>query len=163
MSEVTSPGSPACACGFGNQRLLHGGLELDFRQLVTEKDGEAKLTRGWISESANLDTGIDFRHELVLKYKDSKQITATKSWIQGRLGTVDNDGHSTHAASYVLKVAPQVELYVAKVFTDQSNSDQGAHCRRFYGLSISGKLTLSQCPLASKSPRRLPMQLRRMR
>jgi subtilisin family serine protease len=70
---------------------------------------------------AILDTGIDFRHEPTLKYKNSKQITATKSWIQGRPGTVDNDGHGTHAAMLLLKVAPQVELYVAKVFNDQSN------------------------------------------
>jgi hypothetical protein len=70
---------------------------------------------------AILDTGIDFAHELVKKYRDRKQIKKTKSWIPGRPGTSDEDGHGTHAAMLLLKVAPEAELYIARIFTDNLN------------------------------------------
>jgi subtilisin family serine protease len=108
---------------------------------------------------AILDTGIDFRHELVLKYKNSKQITATKSWIQGRPGTVDDDGHGTHAAMLLLKVAPQAELYVAKVFNDQSNVTKEHIARAILWAVNQWEVNVLWL---QKSPRQLPMQLRRM-
>jgi hypothetical protein len=72
---------------------------------------------------AILDTGICLPEEAKdLGY--TNRIIKTKSWLgdnttddpELRLGDRDLDGHGTHAAGLLLKVAPEAEIYVARVF-----------------------------------------------
>lgn len=64
---------------------------------------------------AIIDTGIDGSHPLLKNFQENGQIWS-KSWIEGEPATVDHNGHGTHVAHSVLRVAPRAELYVAKVF-----------------------------------------------
>ncbi|KAK4101058.1 subtilisin-like protein [Parathielavia hyrcaniae] len=57
-----------------------------------------------------------------------EQIIECKSWLENgtgahgawRSGNRDVDGHGTHCASLLLKVAPHAALYVARVFQDRA-------------------------------------------
>ena len=71
---------------------------------------------------AILDTGISFPEEAEdIGYTD--RIIETKSWLGGSANTdpelergdLDLDGHGTHAAALLLHVAPDADIYVARV------------------------------------------------
>jgi hypothetical protein len=41
---------------------------------------------------------------------------ATKSFVEGLLGDMDNDGHGTHTAHLVIKVAPNSKLFIVRIY-----------------------------------------------
>ena len=67
---------------------------------------------------AILDSGINASHPQFLRYSFGNH--NCRDWT-GSSATHDKVGHGTHAAALTLKVAPKVELFIAKVF----NSSQG--------------------------------------
>ncbi|KAJ5389012.1 subtilisin-like protein [Penicillium cataractarum] len=82
---------------------------------------------------AILDTGVDLGHP----YFDEKirtgstqsrreSINECKSFLPGKKGDEDAHGHGTHAASLLLRLAPNAKVYVARVVDDDgeiSNPD----------------------------------------
>lgn len=73
------------------------------------KDGYVRV------KVAIIDTGIDASHPLLKIFEENGQIRC-KSWIDGEPANTDDNGHGTHVAHSLLKVAPRAELYIAKVF-----------------------------------------------
>lgn len=71
---------------------------------------------------AILDTGIDLPEAAKSLYEG--RIIECKSWLEGKgdlelefsKGDRDVDGHGTHAAGLLLKVAQYAHIYVARVF-----------------------------------------------
>ena len=68
---------------------------------------------------AVLDTGIDKKHPFIKGALWRKRIKATKSFVSGDESVNDTFGHGTYIASLLLKVAPDVQLYVAKIATSE--------------------------------------------
>jgi subtilisin family serine protease len=73
------------------------------------KDGRPRV------KVAIIDTGIDGSHPLLKPFQENDQIRC-KSWIEGEPADVDDNGHGTHVAHSLFKVAARAELYIAKVF-----------------------------------------------
>ena len=46
-----------------------------------------------------------------------------KSVVEGLPGDTDEDGHGTHTAHLVLKVAPNTKLFIAKVYRHGSERE----------------------------------------
>lgn len=71
---------------------------------------------------AVLDTGVDQSHELVNAAVKRQRIVKCRSFIDGSTGkdVVDTDGHGTHITVLLNKVAPDADIYVAKVFEKRS-------------------------------------------
>jgi hypothetical protein len=69
---------------------------------------------------AILDTGIQLPRNAAEAYED--QIIECESWLKSEQGNElhkgdrDLDGHGTHCASLLLKVAKNAHIYVARVF-----------------------------------------------
>jgi subtilisin family serine protease len=82
---------------------------------------------------AILDTGIDLGHpyfdEKIRKGGTQSRreiVTECKSFLPGKRGDEDEHGHGTHAASLILRLAPNSKVYVARVIDDDgeiSNPD----------------------------------------
>ncbi|KAF4633529.1 hypothetical protein G7Y89_g4593 [Cudoniella acicularis] len=71
---------------------------------------------------AILDTGIDLPVSALESYEI--QIAGWKDWMDGGkedTAKVDLDGHGTHCAGLILKVAPKADLYVARVIEKEGN------------------------------------------
>jgi subtilisin family serine protease len=64
---------------------------------------------------AVLDTGIDSKHPFINGAMKTRRIKAAKSFVNTNSSTEDTFGHGTHVAKLLLDVAPEAELYVAKV------------------------------------------------
>jgi hypothetical protein len=84
---------------------------------------EGIFPRSGRTRIAILDTGISFPREAEdVGYMD--RIMGIKSWLgdpantdpELNRGDRDLDGHGTHAAALLLQVAPDVDVYVARVF-----------------------------------------------
>jgi hypothetical protein len=74
---------------------------------------------------AILDTGIDL--PLGQKFAHKDRIKECRSWLVtdedgDERGDKDLTGHGTHAAALLLKVAPNADLYVARVFKGQKDT-----------------------------------------
>lgn len=61
---------------------------------------------------AVIDTGIQLPNPYDLAYEGQVKF---KSWIDGEPDTADAEGHGTHVAGLVLKVAPNATVYVERV------------------------------------------------
>lgn len=69
---------------------------------------------------AIIDTGIDMGHVDMLAAISNKQIVKVCDWVDGQEGREDKNmrdssGHGTHVASIILDMAPNVDLYIARV------------------------------------------------
>lgn len=69
---------------------------------------------------AIIDTGIDMGHVDIQAAVQDGRIGEVCDWVDGRQGTEDkivgdSFGHGTHVASVVLDLAPNVDLYIARV------------------------------------------------
>ena len=80
---------------------------------------------------AILDTGLNRYHpevsELLDKVKDDRRIQECKSWLPNSAGDgllpgdEDDDGHGTHCAMVAHKVAPNADIYIARIFKNRKN------------------------------------------
>ncbi|KAA8894158.1 hypothetical protein FN846DRAFT_975629 [Sphaerosporella brunnea] len=70
---------------------------------------------------AILDTGVDAFHPIL-----RDKIVAQKSFLPQAHDFVDSVGHGTHLAGLVLKVAPQADILVGRVFTRTKKDAQTA-------------------------------------
>lgn len=86
---------------------------------------------------AILDTGLNKNHPQVKKMLEAKnndkRIKKCRSWVPGVVGTdntdkkgilradEDIDGHGTHCAMVAHKVAPDADIYVARIFRDRKS------------------------------------------
>jgi subtilisin family serine protease len=86
----------------------------NFKQ-VYDKFVTGNLTTTTTVKVAILDTGIDATHPDVRESKH--QIKAFKSWLTSG-DTHDSFGHGTHIAGLLLELAPDAELYIAKIAED---------------------------------------------
>ncbi|KAK4173798.1 peptidase S8/S53 domain-containing protein [Triangularia setosa] len=86
-------------------------LELDSHRVVNSRP----IVR--LSKIAIVDTGIDWKHPCFREAISSGRIVA-KSFIPRQAGDQDTNGHGTHAAGLVLKVAPNSKLFIARVIED---------------------------------------------
>jgi hypothetical protein len=68
---------------------------------------------------AVLDTGIDKEHPFIRAALKEKRIRMTESFVSGVDCTKDTFGHGTYIASLLLTVAPDAQLYVAKIATSE--------------------------------------------
>lgn len=64
---------------------------------------------------AVLDTGIDLKHSSIRAAKKQNRLKTLKSFVKGDESVGDSHGHGTHVAALLLKVAPDSQLYIAKV------------------------------------------------
>jgi subtilisin family serine protease len=67
---------------------------------------------------AVLDTGADLTHQDFIE-AIAKRLIKHYDFIENTPNMVDLVGHGTHCASQILKLAPNTELYIGRVF--QSN------------------------------------------
>ena len=63
---------------------------------------------------AVLDTGIDHTHNFIKAAKKQNRIKRAESFV-GDGKTMDGHGHGTHIASLLLEVAPDAQLFIARV------------------------------------------------
>jgi hypothetical protein len=68
---------------------------------------------------AVLDTGIDKEHPFIRAALNEKRIRTAESFVSGVESTKDTLGHGTYIASLLLTVAPDAQLYVAKIATSE--------------------------------------------
>jgi len=88
-------------------------VRLDQIRDAREAEGNPSKRRVKI---AVLDTGIDTSHEFIKGSR--RRIKDRKSFVKDDVSIEDNDGHGTHVAALLLDVAPDAEVYIAKVATD---------------------------------------------
>jgi hypothetical protein len=67
---------------------------------------------------AVLDTGIDLEHNYIKGCKNANRIKKLKSFVTDDERINDGCGHGTHIAALLLKVAPECQIYVAKVASE---------------------------------------------
>jgi hypothetical protein len=64
---------------------------------------------------AVLDTGVDMQHNYIKGCKNANRIKGVQSFVTDDKEIDDVCGHGTHVAALLLKVAPECQIYVAKV------------------------------------------------
>jgi subtilisin family serine protease len=64
---------------------------------------------------AVLDTGVDSTHPFIKAAIKHNRIKRVESFVEGVKGTHDSHGHGTHIAALLLEIAPDSQLYIAKV------------------------------------------------
>jgi hypothetical protein len=94
------------------QRLL-----AQYRENVMEDDYRVKV--------AILDSGIDRRNSLLLKPQIGTRdpIRAVEDFLDPGGDGFDSYGHGTHCAGLLRKVAPEADLYIARVANGDSGVD----------------------------------------
>lgn len=73
---------------------------------------------------AILDTGVDESNSCIRAALDENVIVKCKGFPQSRDPIRDMHGHGTHGASILIKVAPFVELYVARIADDHGHLEE---------------------------------------
>lgn len=122
---------------------------------------------------AVLDTGLDVKHPGIMTAMQMGQIQRVmRSFVENDKSLQDDCGHGTHIASLISDIAPQAQIYIAKVAGKQEISPNhniagvsqslvpnltdvailiGSGFRRYSGLLTSSKSILSRCLLDLKS------------
>ena len=106
-----------------------------------------KMMEMWISgedapdiKIALLDTGIDALHPFIQSRWSGKHSEEDHYYDfveAGTQGPIDEDGHGTHCAGSILKVAPRALLYVARVCkTQQSSQKDGNFANKVAQVSL---------------------------
>ena len=62
---------------------------------------------------AIIDTRVDLENPFIRASK--KRIRGEKSWVDDGNGIMDSSGHGTYIAGLLLKVAPEADIYIARV------------------------------------------------
>ena len=94
------------------------GLESDAHRVVRSRP----LSRR--GKVAVIDSGIDWDHPHFEDANGENQII-TKSFVNGLVRNKDVDGHGTHTAHLVLKVAPNAKLFIARVYEHGTEEEIG--------------------------------------
>lgn len=106
------------------ERMQGSGVQVADRQRFSRRSGQIRV--------AILDTGISLSDGFYDSYRD--RIKSFKSWLNPN-GIVededvdrenDSDGHGTHAAALLLKIAPHADIYIARVFRDRRETKSTA-------------------------------------
>jgi subtilisin family serine protease len=71
---------------------------------------------------AILDTGVDLRHEAF----EPNSVKNWKSFLDNNTAMEDSYGHGTFTAALVHKIAPNAELFIARVCLDNILDEHGA-------------------------------------
>lgn len=69
---------------------------------------------------AVLDTGVDSKNPFIRGARKANRIKALKSFVKTDESTEDGVGHGTHVAALLLNVAPDAQIYIAKVAQDEN-------------------------------------------
>lgn len=69
-----------------------------------------------------LDTGVDATHTQIREARNSGRLKASKGFPDRLLPLKDKNGHGTHGASIILKTAPDINLYIARVSDDRGKT-----------------------------------------
>jgi hypothetical protein len=64
-----------------------------------------------------LDTGIDYQHTDIRAIKD--RIVEEQDWVGDGNGIKDVYGHGTHTVAFLLKAAPNADIFVARIAKDK--------------------------------------------
>lgn len=95
-------------------------------QLLEEVGGfpkENETANGRVAVAV-LDTGFEPPEPKMDTYRDFNRIRESKSWVENGKGEFcgqgswnkDLDGHGTHVAELLLRVAPVADIHIAQVF-----------------------------------------------
>jgi subtilisin family serine protease len=76
---------------------------------------DPKFVRDKPVRIAVLDTGVDLAHRFIQGAKKHNRIKLIESFVEGVKGTQDLHGHGTHIAALLLEIAPDAQLYIAKI------------------------------------------------
>jgi subtilisin family serine protease len=93
---------------------LKNSVHVRLDQIRDAREAEDNLPKRRV-KIAVLDTGIDASHEFIKSVR--RRIKDRKSFVRDDVSIEDNDGHGTHVAALLLDVAPDAEVYIAKVAT----------------------------------------------
>lgn len=69
---------------------------------------------------AVLDTGVDSKVPFIKGAMKINRIKGLRSFVKGDESTEDGFGHGTHVTALLLNVAPDAQIYVAKVAQDEN-------------------------------------------
>lgn len=101
---------------------VHHLLE-EFDELPKEHKDEGRVT------VAVLDTGFEPSEGLMANYEQANRIKESKSWVASEGDhevnpenwRKDLDGHGTHVAYLLLRVAPVADVHIAQVFKSRKD------------------------------------------
>ncbi|KAI0544648.1 hypothetical protein F4679DRAFT_564149 [Xylaria curta] len=91
------------------------------KKIIHDRIGKiAELPSSRRVRVALLDTGIDLKHAYFDGEYSSGRIKSVRSWVDGKAGAEDQhggdeSGHGTFIASLMLKLGPNIDLYIARV------------------------------------------------
>lgn len=125
-SDSTFLRGKTAACGFKQKsdtfsetgKQWFAGLESDAHRVIGSRP---IFRRGRV---AVIDSGIDWDHPSFQESIGENQIL-TKSFVNGLDRNKDVDGHGTHTAHLVLKVAPNAKLFIARVYEHGTEEEIG--------------------------------------
>ncbi|KAF2227800.1 peptidase S8/S53 domain-containing protein [Elsinoe ampelina] len=84
------------------------------------------VTNHRITRIAILDTGLDSSAEFFRNHQRRKHIRGWKDYFDSSKSYIDYHGHGTRIASLVMKSAPSVDVYIARVANDSAGLEQSA-------------------------------------
>src|SRR5271169_158598 len=85
---------------------------------------------------AILDSGVDATHPDIALALETKQIAAYKGFPESLDPLQDQHGHGTHGASVLMKTAPNVTLYVARMVDDEGEISEKNDCLNTVNVSL---------------------------
>ncbi|KAI0153424.1 hypothetical protein BJ166DRAFT_532751 [Pestalotiopsis sp. NC0098] len=95
-----------------------------YSQHVSDRSGNPGMESPRRIRIAVLDTGIDFRHPAIREAKAKGRVREEwcYSWVDHDPGASDDDNelHGTNCVELLHKAAPEADIYVAKVFSQNS-------------------------------------------
>ncbi|KAI4244602.1 MAG: hypothetical protein L6R42_010413, partial [Xanthoria sp. 1 TBL-2021] len=104
-----------------------------FSDMCDARDARSRKVKGPRVRIAILDTGIDLSHPhfdnspealSALEQQQSgprrHRVKESKSFVGGAAGDRDNVGHGTHCAALLLELAPNADIYVARVCEERT-------------------------------------------
>lgn len=107
------------------------GIDVWFREFNSRTQSllaQGRKPLGKRVRIAILDTGIDLGHPDFSKIDEDhpeygtpkSRVKECKSFVGSEGGDHDHSGHGTHSAALLLKLAPQANVYVARVVGNES-------------------------------------------
>jgi hypothetical protein len=96
----------------------------------SSNDSSPNCSQAWMRKTrvAIIDTGICWREPYIAGARE--RIKAARNWVPRADGIIDDQdvddkfGHGTQTASLLLKVAPGIDLYIARVSEDGLVDDE---------------------------------------